>query len=67
MTQYELFVAHMLYSLVEVLDCTRGDNEWRAVVKGQLRRHSDYFASAEFQNKKSYYTRSLVALIDEGG
>ena len=62
--RYELFVAHMLFSLEEVLTNARLE-DWEGVVRGQLRRHADYLASPDFAAKKPYYDARLVKLIDE--
>ena len=62
-TQYELFVAHMLYSLEEILENVSG-NGWDDVVRGQLKRHIDYLTSEGFTVKKKYYTKKLVGMID---
>ncbi len=64
MIQYELFVAHMLFSLEEIV--TNVDSEeWKDVAKGQLRRHQKYLNSPRFAKKRAYYHKSLVRLMDE--
>ena len=62
--QYELFVAHMLYSLEEILSNVSGEG-WKDVVRGQLRRHHDYFLSNDFKAKRRYYDNVLIDLIDD--
>ncbi|CAM3652899.1 hypothetical protein [Litorimonas haliclonae] len=62
-TQYELFVAHMLFSLEEILENTSG-SEWRSVAKGQMRRHIEYLSSDAFIPKRTYYTKDLIEVLD---
>jgi len=62
--QYELFVAHMLYSLEEILAHIKGDG-WNSIVIGQLNRHLEYFQSENFQCKRKYYDNKLINLVDK--
>lgn len=62
--QYELFVAHMLYSLEEILTNVSGDG-WKYVVQGQLKRHLEYLLSDDFKVKLIYYDKKLISLIEE--
>ena len=54
----------MLYSLEEILAHVTGDS-WDGVVVGQLKRHTDYLASEDFQIKRKYYDNALIELIDD--
>jgi hypothetical protein len=66
LVQYELFVAHMLFSLEEIL-LHAADPDWRAVVKAQLKRHTEYLSSEYFAQKHEFYERPLRELIIEVG
>ncbi|WP_286232747.1 hypothetical protein [Thalassotalea sediminis] len=60
--QYELFIAHMLYSLEEILAHTN-EKEWENVVIGQLKTHIEYLRSEDFHHKRKYYDSALITLI----
>lgn len=62
--QYELFIAHMLYSLEEILANVSGEG-WNDVVRGQLKRHLEYLLSDDFNSKRCYYDKALIRLLDE--
>lgn len=64
MVEYELFVAHMLYSLDAVLANTHS-TEWREVARGELARHMVFLNSDEFQKQRQYYSVELIQIIDE--
>lgn len=64
LVQYELFVAHMLYSLEEIVENTR-DKAWIEVCRGQISRHSEYFCSDYFKAKLHYYDPPIVKLVED--